>query len=1044
MMMMMVVMVVVMVVVMMVCTKSLFFIHFYLYTPIQYGSWYIYIYIKKFKKKIFFFTVNINNNRSNNLTNILSSLLFSTSSIVKTTKLPSSSPSSLLLSSSLATELPGDWKCEKYDDSVVVKLNVDAIYLKPICSRKEPRFILGTDEEYNVEHHQLEKNMYLMNKLNTEQRNIYNYIENNPNDIVIIQAGPGCGKSFVLKTIAYNQKKYFDTIIYKNDLLASFRYNSRRNSVASFMMKCLDLKYYSYLALDRQLASSMDAYEFMLTIISMLRRSSLNDVEGSIFFLDEYTVMSKPFLVVILILFEYYKIGAIICGDRNQLQNIHNSKHTVLSSYWMAKSFSKREFLLTTNERCGDTTYNSVIQLFSEYSSSSLLDEYAFAMVSAFFLRQLMEPIKYNCIHLAATHRELAQSAHMMVCQQKYPTSFYEIDMSRVRNKKNSKNNGQTLCQTQETTRYLSKITTDDANTSCDVISTNVIEKFLPYLPLVIGAPYYVEKHSEYSIGQLIEYDAEKQTVTLEMESDKLKKTFGKSSINKGVVFQPHYEYLMQNEVSGHLHNFPIYPANFMSVHKCQGCTIGGELNLMLNKTTYQGLYVALSRVMNPNQITRITVKNQMSHLVSTIINFPQYCENRVPTAEEVRAKMINYTFYDVSGIGISDNSNATFKQFGNLGFAFLATDVVSEKKEFRDLIYKLAIGYSGCVTRCLKQTPIKPTIDPNLMTMGKIIKYRDIMLALSCIDEYDRNVWLHEFLINNVDLLPLLPDNFKRDSGKMNTTNAPLKDSTILTKLTGFDSAYDLNVSSVEYIKSIAKNIIRLNTTDQLEHEKYRIEMPQPNVSIETTEFCANVYKKYQKKEICTMNWLMNELNCLLERNQNVETLKLSEGLTNQLNKNIDGSSNSSNSTTINNNINNISSSSSSNNNIDNKNAYDMIGSLSKCKTPSNSIINKLALNTGDIANKFTKINKESSMLNLQPSTSSSSSSSSSLIKTKIIDSISNNLKRCAESNKSSNVESINNNITATSNNNTNRFTNFTNTCNMSNDFAILKRKRL
>ncbi|ATZ81571.1 DNA helicase 2 [Drosophila innubila nudivirus] len=811
-------------------------------------------------------------NANGNLLDVLNSSLFSTSIS------SSSSSSSLIESKKEVQKLSSEWQCEKYES--LVKLNTNAICLQPIAARQGQRFYLGTNETYNVDHHQLEQQTYLVEKLNAGQRDIYDYIENNANDIIIIQAGPGCGKSFVLKTIAYNQKKYFDTIIYKNDLLASFRYNTRRNSVASFMMKCLNLQYYSYLALDKQLASSMDTYEFMLTIISMLRRASLSDVEGSVFFLDEYTVMTKPFLVIILILFEYYKIGAIICGDRNQLQNIHNSKHTILSSYWMAKSFTKREFILTTNERCGDATYNSVIQLFAEHSSSTILDEYAFAMVSAFFLRQLMEPVKYDYIHLAATHRELAQSIHMMVCQNGYPVSFYEIDVSRVRDKKKLKTMGPTLLPIPETTRYLSKIITGDTNNApFDVVSMNVIDKFLPYLPLVIGATYFVERHSEHSLGTLIEYDEKKELVTMQLHSTKLKKTFGKSSMHKDVIFQPHHEFLMQNVTTGQLHNYPIYPSNFMSVHKCQGCTISGKLNLMLNKTTYQGLYVALSRVMDPKQIARVTIKNQLSHLVSTIINFPQYCENRIPTADEVRATMINYIFYDVSGIGPSNNSNATFKNLGNLGYDFLCATTIADKMRIRQMIYNLVISYPGCVRRFLQKAAVQKIVDPNLMTMGKVIKYRDIMLSLSCIDEYDRNVWLHEFLINNVDLAPLLPDKFKRNSSEMNNS---LREATILTKFAGLHSAYDLNVSSFDYIKSIAKTNIRMTLDDQMANEKYRIEMPQPNIFIETTEFCARVYKKYENSEICTVDWLMNELNCLLERNQNVEKLQLSsDGLT-------------------------------------------------------------------------------------------------------------------------------------------------------------------
>lgn len=741
---------------------------------------------------------------------------------------------------------------EDYIDDVDYKLKTNLIRLKAIVPRRVKGWSLEGPEKYDEVRHKFDVINYRYQNLNNQQKIIYDHVMNNPNQIIVVQAGPGCGKSFVLKSIAYHQKRDVETIIYKNDLLAAFRYNSRRWSVTRFIMEIMDMNYFAYAALDKLLSSSMDSYQFILVIISMLKKAELTDLAQSLIFLDEYTVMAKPFLLVMLILFEHYKIGTIVCGDRNQLQNIYNSRHTSLSSYSMAETFAQKVFNLEKNERCENFEYNLKIDLFAKFSSDRQLDDYAYAMVSAFFLRQIIEPPNYMHVHLAANHQELSDLAHIMVCNNKYDVSFYDIDQSRIKGR-DLKNNISSRCQTEATKIYMDKIKQQGAPT---------VGKFLPYLPLVIGGRYFVEHHSEYNQGTLMSYDAKCNMVTMKLDNGEEMK-YTKQSTHDEVLFDQHKLFLL-NTSRGKIHNYPIYPSNFMTIHKCQGCTITGKLNLILNHTTYQGLYVALSRVKSPEQIARISVPNQTSHLISTIINFPQYCENRIPTVEEVTSKMVNYVFYDITRTS-SDNKSDIIRRFSMLAVDFiLSTDSVT-KQQIREIIIKEASNTYKCHQRILIKQHDDERQDPNMITMSKIIKYREIILALSRINEIDRNVWLHEYLLNNLDLVSLLPENFKRDSNTMENFRPTTPN--VMMELSGLNKAYYMDISSKLYIESIAKINVRFDIKDQELHKKYLMKVVDNNVFMETSEFCAKVYQKYINNEKCTENWLIYQLNYMLSQ---------------------------------------------------------------------------------------------------------------------------------------------------------------------------------
>lgn len=734
-------------------------------------------------------------------------------------------------------------------------IETDKITLQPLIttlSLKNTINDIDMDDDLVILERLNDEALYSYEKLNQEQRIVYDYVAANPQDIITIQAGPGCGKSFLLKTIAYNLPNiHKHVIIFKHDLLYSFRHCAERHTVAKFIMQTLQINYFEYKALDKQISMNITSVEFMLSIVAMIKKAQLKNIKFSILFLDEYTIVSKPILLILLMILEYHKIGTIICGDKNQLQNIHNSQHAILSAHTLAKSFSRREFNLHINERCKDTAYNNFVNYFADFSSNRKLDNYTYAILSTVFINQLVQLPNYNSIHLASTHQELTNLIHTMVCNNKYHTDFYLVDQSRIQSEPNT-----VLQHTLATMEYLSSAKSNN--------EVPVPGKFLPYLPLVIGARYYILKHSEYSQGVLVEYRHEDGIIKMLYDNGTLQEFTRMSS--KQVLFDEHCEYLMRNvepseDLRGTIYGFPIYPANFMSIHKCQGCTIRGELDLILNKTNYQGLYVALSRVTSPKQIARVTIPNQVSHLVSTIVNYPEHCiVNGQIGIDLIRERMINYKFYQID--------NSIVRIVGEICLDFILAVTYEAKFELRQKLLDYLIEYQINFT-ILQNPTILEASDYNLITMSKIIKYRDVFRALACLNVLDYNVWLHEFILANPDMsLFLKIDGYGDVSNQKSMMENGSNSKCALARFADWESCYPMDVSTKSYIRHFAKTNVHIEPTDQETSMKlFCIDNTSAPIYVETTEFCCKVYRKYENNEEITMRWLIDELNEMLRQ---------------------------------------------------------------------------------------------------------------------------------------------------------------------------------
>lgn len=240
------------------------------------------------------------------------------------------------------------------ESRIVRPENVPLLDLNLLYAKKIKRYVQVTDDkEYEDADYLMRSKFYSVEKLNKDQRTVFDYIFNHNESIVGIQAGPGCGKSFLLKTMGFDRdmqhKTKFMVVIFKKDLLDTFDYfNGDKWTVAKFMMNLLGLNYCSYTALHLQLSvHHITSYQYLLVLIALFARARHTNRHQVIFKFDEYTVISKELLYVVLMVCRYQNHGAIFCGDRNQLQTIHSSAHTYqFSSFDMVEAFPDKTFTL--------------------------------------------------------------------------------------------------------------------------------------------------------------------------------------------------------------------------------------------------------------------------------------------------------------------------------------------------------------------------------------------------------------------------------------------------------------------------------------------------------------------------------------------------------------------------------------------------------------------------------------------------------------------------------------------------------------------------
>lgn len=186
---------------------------------------------------------------------------------------------------------------------------------------------------------------YRIENLDVDQRKFFEIVKNRRNKCILLQSGPGSGKTFTLLTISNNLQlgneqtnqlsRKITTVIYKNDLLTNFNTFTQTLSNASFFMKLFKLNYFAYKSFSDNASTKLSPIETLFMIIDCLNVAKIELFSENLMIFDEYTVLPKLLLFVILVLCDHYDIQAIFSCDRNQLQTIERKKQKFHLLIWL-------------------------------------------------------------------------------------------------------------------------------------------------------------------------------------------------------------------------------------------------------------------------------------------------------------------------------------------------------------------------------------------------------------------------------------------------------------------------------------------------------------------------------------------------------------------------------------------------------------------------------------------------------------------------------------------------------------------------------------
>lgn len=465
---------------------------------------------------------------------------------------------------------------------------------------------------------------YNIKKLNKEQHKLLATIDEQ--DCVLIQAGPGTGKTFSMVTYTLNRFKNNKTthvMIYKNDLLTEYTLSAFTKSVCGFILSNWNMQYYNYLSFDRYCCGKLSVYEYMQIIIFIAHKFMNSEfVMIEVLLIDEYLLVNKMILLGLLIAAKRVNVKIILCGDKNQLPTItRNKQDNKLTNYEIGSRFANSTITLNKNMRCVDDSHNELLWELGRCASEKKINNYCKALISAMLFNNLTKPQKIFNMFLASTHRSITEYVHTQMCKDKYPNEFYHI-----------------ICTNKEGKEPVGKLVNPNVwitQIGVNYCRTEKVDKFLPYLPLIIGLEYYVHTRSELAIAKLKTIDLENGILVLTYLNTGHDVEV-KRGTNNSVIFEGHYNELIGGG-GGKIYGFPIYPSNWITLHMCQGRTISSNLDIDLRNASFHGSYVALSRATNPENINSLSIDDELQFQIATIINFESYINYKAPSFKEVK-----------------------------------------------------------------------------------------------------------------------------------------------------------------------------------------------------------------------------------------------------------------------------------------------------------------------------------------------------------------------------------------------------------------------
>lgn len=744
--------------------------------------------------------------------------------------------------------------------------------------------------------------------LDHDQKKFFDAALSKKNLCLLVQSGPGSGKTFTLLTLSNHSNIPVTVVIFKNDSLVPFKPFSNTLSNTSFFMSLFSCNYMEYKNMMLNISSKMNPIETTFAVIEFLRIAKVENYMSRLMIFDEYTVLPKTLLFVLLLLFRHYETKTIFSGDRHQLQTIENKKSEI-SSFDMVQIFADNTFEFKTNHRCKNIEYNKFIQHLSKFSSETSIDFYVESLITAMFYKQIIyskyDPNQLKNIIMAAHHSVIANELSDLISKYNCPVSYYWIKMRKELTEQTMKlmepcllNNNYYL--TPEGLKYTKKsqfcnllqnqnallnlqnqsnVNHEELNKKIiagheeilklrkEIFGRNLLEgemikplfisgKFLPFIPLVEGNKYFFQEFSESKVVTLKEIvfkEGTKEIDYLIIENDSNLVMLNHTNCDK-VTYSEHKNFLLQmpNKTinrDGDLENVKNYER------------VGNLINFNIYPANIMSLYMSQGRTISDKIILVLTetTTTQAIYVGCSRVNDPsQFSKIIIPHQFEMLLSFIlNFPEmkdpnYVLSVDTIINRLQVNYKIYGvnEINAHSVSFDIISyfsQDQISRDIIYNRLANLV-----VLKKIIEEPKLEKNTETTiyHQMFEQKEILLALSFLQPLEARVWLKEYSKFDLKFHPLLEVNSRFAS---NT----------LSNFLNFNYLEILNENTAKYI--LRKSKVK-NRDPEIEHLFIEnVEFSKHDAIYANSEFLKIIYfacKNNTVSKEMLEEMLINELN--------------------------------------------------------------------------------------------------------------------------------------------------------------------------------------
>lgn len=412
-------------------------------------------------------------------------------------------------------------------------------------------------------------------------------------NIFVLDAKAGCGKTYTLLILLLLLKNMTFELVFSepiNSLLWSLQFADsviEFKTHASLIMKLAQLDFSDFNSLPKNFTIEELTYFFKIVCAT-----GKGPRLPFVYIVDEYTMM-KPINIALLLSYAKHNKGLIIfAGDCKQLKPIGQCKYYNSHNIDLILPFSTL-LTLTRQVRCTDHKYNEKLDRIRELcdNSNRLSIHFYYTLYELFYENfHLPEQYSGNTLHLATRHVDLMKKLHRTL-------DYLESQNIRY---------------------YVSPYASRDVMSE---VSRATGGKFPLVLYLIVGYLYTytyfdtTKKRQNSMMVRLLRFvNAENVLVQCLITQKIIPVTVRR--LNATNFTANHYEALVEYFSKIHvgesveLYGFPLIYSNISTLHSIQGKSISSQLTIEcnLNRSTPNGVYVAISRIMESSSLGRLFV----------------------------------------------------------------------------------------------------------------------------------------------------------------------------------------------------------------------------------------------------------------------------------------------------------------------------------------------------------------------------------------------------------------------------------------------------